>query len=131
MFFEPISSGGEDLINDYKNADNVGLQQFFTNFLTEEFEGINTEEAWDLFKSILEIVSDKFIPKNRRNKGGNQSWMTKNIKRRCKKNQDLWIKYSKSREESDFRNFKELEKNSKRHMEILQLTFTKSYFTTI
>ena len=99
--------------------------------MAEEFEGIDTEEAWELFKSILETGSDKFIPKNRRSKGGNQSWMKKNIKMRCKKKQDLWIKYSKSREESDFRNSKELEKISKRHMEISQLTLTKNYFTTI
>ena len=49
-----MSCGGDDLINDYKSADNAGSQQFFTNFnWTAEFEGINTEEAWDLFKSVL------------------------------------------------------------------------------
>ena len=54
LAFKPMSCGGDDLINDYKSADNAGSQQFFANFnWTAEFEGINTEEAWDLFKSVL------------------------------------------------------------------------------
>ena len=131
FFFDPTLNKSEELINDWKNADTAGLNQFLQDIdWVSELNDKNTDEAWGSFKTVLNLGMEKFVPKILRRKGGGPSWMTKTLKKLCRKKQNLWNIYSRSKDLSDFENFKAMEKNVKAQLSKLKNALKERWLQT-
>lgn len=126
VMFEPQFNQSKELILDWKNADNYGLMNFFSEQKWNDlFQDKAVEECWDTFSNTVNAGIERFVPKIPRRRRGRPPWMTRTVLKICRKKQRLWKAYMESRSQTDHEQFKKQEKLAKKSVNSAKRSYEK------
>ena len=85
-----------ELVPDWTKADMEGIKQAFASMDWEDaLKDKCGVEAWDFLKEMIEVETEKHVPKKRRRVGSRPIWMNKNILKLIRKKRRLWRWYAR------------------------------------
>ena len=115
-----------EYIPDWKKADLTGLSNALLQYdWQSELSNLDTETSWTRFKSIIDDLQDKFIPKRIRRSRTKPIWMTTNTLRVIRKKRRLWKHYTQSKEYSEYLTYKEIERSAQKEIRKAKRKFEK------
>ena len=80
----------------------------------EKLEGLDVENTWETVKRTWETCIEKHVPWREKKQGGQPLWWTKEIGRMCGRKRKAWIRWKKTKKESDKEVYARLEKELKK-----------------
>jgi hypothetical protein len=103
-----------ELIRDWRKGDQEGLINCVKNIDFQGiFQGKNANQKWEAFKEVTDLALDRYIPMTPRRKPGSPPWLNPGITRITRKKSRYWKRFTKNRTDTNFANYKEIEKQCK------------------
>jgi Reverse transcriptase (RNA-dependent DNA polymerase)/Endonuclease-reverse transcriptase len=115
-----VDEDDREVFNWWK-ADWQGMRHELSSENTwDELAEASTEESWRIFKQKIDEVTERYVPKKKRNTGSRPIWMSQHLLREIRRKRRLW----KVQDSQPTREYKEAQKrvkklirNAKRKME--------------
>ena len=115
-----------ELIRDWRKGDNEGLVNCIKNIdFHGIFQGKNADQKWETFKEVTDIALDRYIPMTTRRKPGQPPWLSHAVIRITRKKSRYWKRFTKNRSDTNFANYKNIEKQCKRAVQNAKKNFEK------
>ena len=128
-----IESKKKDIIiNDYNKANWEEIFKVLSGTdWDKEMGHLDVVKAWNLFKTLVSDVCNKFIPQKKIKNRNRPLWMRQNVIRIIRKKRKLWDKYRQSKEHRDYLEFKAAEKKVKSEIRLAQKNFEEDLVSNL
>ena len=100
------------VVQDWKRANRAGLSEYLTSIHWRD--ELEVKDPWEVFKSLLQVGLDKFVPMRTHTSRANPLWFTKETKRISEAKRRHFKKYLCTRTTQDFKQYKTTEKKCKK-----------------
>ena len=124
--FEPVTNKTDELILDWKHANDEALQNYFNSQnWALLFHNQTVSQCWDTLVNVVNEGISEFVPRVRRRRRGRPPWLTRSALRQCRKKRRYWKAYMENRTGEHFTRFKKQEKIAKKAVQVAERYYKK------
>lgn len=105
----------DQMMPNWSKADINSIRQTLSNIdWRADMNNLSTEEAWYLFKSVVDESIRQHVPTIKRRSPNKPPWMNQNVLRSLRKKHRLWRRYSKTKSYQLLEEYKRQEKKAQK-----------------